>query len=184
MDTLTFISSLVGSIAWPVTILGVILLLRKEVTALLPLLRRLKAGPVEAEFERDVQELRAESVTSLPATDIEKLSYRWKQALELAQISPRAAVLDAWQNVEFAARRAVLHHAGSPIPDVSTALRVIRELSQMDLLSEEQVALFHELRGLRNQATHAPDFSPSLEAAINYVKLAASLESHLEGLTK
>jgi hypothetical protein len=81
--------------------------------------------------------------------------------------------------IEFAARRAVLQCAGSPIPEVTSPMRVLKELTQLQLLSPEDIALFHDLRGLRNQASDAPDF-PSYEAVSNYLQLAASLQARLE----
>jgi hypothetical protein len=58
MDWLSFIASVLASVAWPAAMLCVVLLLRKELVARLPFLRKLKAGPVEAEFEREVKNSR------------------------------------------------------------------------------------------------------------------------------
>jgi hypothetical protein len=60
MDWLSFISTVASSVAWPVTALTIVLLMRKELVALLPFVRKLKAGPLEAEFEREVKELKEE----------------------------------------------------------------------------------------------------------------------------
>jgi hypothetical protein len=180
MDWPSFIASVIGSIAWPATALAVVLLLRRELVALLPFLRKLKAGPVEAEFEREVKELESEAAATSPPPEPKALEGKAQRLFQLAEISPRAAVLEAWQGVEFAARRAVLKHAGSPIPDVSSPLRVLRELTQLQLLSSEDIALFQDLRGLRNQATHSPDFNPSYEAVASYLQLAGALQARLE----
>jgi len=180
MDWLSFIASVIGSIAWPGTALTIVLLLRKELVALLPFLRKLKAGPVEAEFEREVKELKSEVIGALPPTEAKALEGKSPRLFQLAEISPRAAILEAWQGIEFAARRTVLQRAGSPIPDVTSPMRVLKELTQLQLLSPEDIALFHDLRGLRNQATHAPDFNPSYEAVSNYLQLAGSLQARLE----
>ncbi|MGY8590239.1 hypothetical protein L0935_18570, partial [Paracidovorax citrulli] len=51
MDWLTFISKLIDSIAWPVAAVLLGLIFRKKLAELLPLLRKVKAGPLEAEFE-------------------------------------------------------------------------------------------------------------------------------------
>lgn len=182
MDWLSFFASVIGSLAWPATLLAVVLLLRKQIAELLPLIRKLKAGPVEAEFEREVKELRAEASETLPTPELRLLEGESKRLYELAQLSPRAAILEAWQGIEFSARRAALQRAGSPIPDMSSPLRLIRALTQLELLSSEDVALFNDLRGLRNQAIHSPDFSPSFEAVSTYLQLAQSLEAKLAKL--
>lgn len=51
MDWLTFISKLVDSLAWPVAGVLLGLIFRKKLLDLIPLLRKVKAGPLEAEFE-------------------------------------------------------------------------------------------------------------------------------------
>lgn len=180
MNLLSFIASVIGSVAWPLTAIAVVLLLRREVVALLPFLRKLKAGPVEAEFEVEVRELKSAAAAALPVSEPKVLEGKARRLFQLAEISPRAAVLEAWQGVEFAARRAVLQHAGSPIPDVSSPLRILRELTQLELVSSEDIALFQDLRGLRNQATHSPDFNPSYEAVASYLQLAGGLQARLE----
>jgi len=128
MDWLSFFANVIGSLAWPATVLAVVLLLRKKLVEMLPFIRKLKAGPVEAEFEREVKELRAEARESLPPPEPKLLETQSQRLYQLAQVSPRAAVIEAWQGVEFAAHRAVLHRAGSPIPDMSSPLRLVKAL--------------------------------------------------------
>lgn len=182
MDWLSFFSNVIASIAWPVTSFAIVLLLRKQFIALLPSLRKFKAGPVEAEFEREVKELKEEIAITQPLPDPALLEEKSQRNLKLAALSPRAAILEAWQGVDFAARRAIIQHAGSPIPDVSSPLRVVKALAKSGLVSVDDVTLFNDLRGLRNQATHSPDFNPSYESAANYLQLAGSLQSRLEQL--
>ena len=57
MDTLTFISKVLEHGAWPASAFGIIYLLRAELQALLPSIKKFKAGPVEVELERVVKEL-------------------------------------------------------------------------------------------------------------------------------
>ncbi len=180
MDTLTFVSNLIASTAWPIATVCLVLILRKQITTLLPHVRKLKAGPVEAEFEREVKAIEAEVGTS-PESGGSALPVAAPsdRLFNLAKISPRAAILEAWQSVEFTARRVILQHSGSPVPDMSSPLRVVRALSELDLLPPDDIGLFHDLRGLRNQATHAPDFGPSLDAVSRYLQLAAGLEQRL-----
>ena len=50
-DWQEFTSEIVAALAWPVVVLAVVLLLRKQIVELIPGLRRLKLGSLEAEFE-------------------------------------------------------------------------------------------------------------------------------------
>jgi len=60
MDALTFISELIKAVAWPVTAIALVVLLRKPIVELIPLLRRLKYKELELEFAQEVSELKAE----------------------------------------------------------------------------------------------------------------------------
>ena len=52
MDYLTFFSKLIEVVAWPIAAVSIILFLRKEIRALIPLIKKFKAGPVEFELEQ------------------------------------------------------------------------------------------------------------------------------------
>lgn len=182
MDSLTFIAKIIESIAWPIASLILVILLKAEIQSLLPFIKRLKAGPLEAEFERELRELRTtvEIDPVLPPTE-KTLSTAEQKLLQLIEINPRSAILEAWQGVEAYARKLVvdlgLHDPG---PESRPLLDTYRAIARANLLSLEDLALFHELRSLRNQAAHAEDFNPTKEAALNYVQLASRLRVKLE----
>jgi hypothetical protein len=60
MDFLTFLIRLIEALAWPVAAVVIMFVFRREFQALVPLVRKLKAGPLEAEFERQIQEISQE----------------------------------------------------------------------------------------------------------------------------
>jgi hypothetical protein len=183
LDILSFVASLAESFAWPIALISTILVLRKQVVGLVPLLRKLKAGPVEAEFERSVEELSSEAeITALPSSVPNTLESGAARLYKLAEISPRAAVIEAWQSVERAARSAVLNHAGSPPPDMATPLQLQTALMELRLVTPDEFQRFSKLRGLRNRANHSDEFSPSPEAILYFIQLAGSLEHRLSTL--
>lgn len=182
MDTLTFVSSLTEALAWPVAAVVLVLFLRREIGLMLPLLKRIKAGPLEAEFERELKELRTTTDAELPkvAPSAETQSEA-TLLVKLAELNPRSAVLEAWQRVETAARRVPTRRALNLTPaQEQSPVAVARALSAKGLISTEEYTLFHDLRALRNQAAHAHDFSPTGEAALNYVALSSRLLMTLE----
>lgn len=184
MDGLTFFAQVVGSLAWPVAAVVVVAMLRNQIASLFPLLKRLKAGPVEAEFEREIRETKAEA-PNLPAPEAlpAPVDARRQQLMQIAYINPRTAILDAWQGIEFAVKKAAIQRiGGSPMPDISSALKMARELAKSNIITPDELALFHDLRGLRNQATHAPDFNPTVESALSYIDLATGLQTKFEQL--
>lgn len=69
MDCLTFISNLVSSLAWPIAIVVIVISMRAQIASLITNIKKLKAGSIEAEFEKleqEVQEVRekAEAVST------------------------------------------------------------------------------------------------------------------------
>lgn len=180
-----FIVELVKPLAWPVAVIATVVLLRKEIKSLLSLLRKLKAGPLEAEFDREVKELRAEAEVELPPTPTptpaaaERSSSQRQKLNQLTQVNPRSAIIEAWLGVEFAAQRALGRADKAPRPNASP-MALFRDLAKSQLLDPELLALFQDLRALRNQAVHVSDFHPSQEAALNYIDLALRIQSALD----
>ncbi len=51
MDRLTFTIEIIKSVSWPLTALVIVLILRKPIIALPPLIKKLKIKDVEIEFD-------------------------------------------------------------------------------------------------------------------------------------
>lgn len=187
MEIFEQISRLLDAIAWPATVLIIFFVFRRQLTNLVPGLRRFKAGPVEAEFEKEIKQISDEQMWHLPSTESSaQAATRKNELAKIAQINSRAAIIDAWQGIEFALKNATLQRFGgaSPPPNISSPISMIRELAQDGCLDTSEVSLLHELRGLRNQATHLPDFVPSYESAMNFVELAVRIQQKLNKLSE
>lgn len=183
MDALTFISELVRSLAWPATSVVLVLLLRKPIAELIPLLRRLKYKDLELEFGRRVAEVKAEASEELPPPQ-PPAAYEAAEEqtlLELAKLSPRAAVTEAWRQVEVAAIEAARRNDISVSPsEAMSPTRVLRALERHRVIDAGKLGLMHDLRGLRNQAAHSPEFAISTAAALEYVQLARRMFDFLK----
>ncbi len=186
MDPLTFASKVIESLAWPVAAIVLVALLRKEIAKLAPFLKRLKAGPVEAEFEREVRALQESTpepanMEKAPPKDTASKNFLF----QLAELHPRSAILESWVRVEAAAR-ALLESRAIAVskPSYLPAARLAEPLAQQEFITQGQVTLFHELRRLRNEVAHAQGFEPTVESARAYIDLASFLQGHLEGQAK
>lgn len=183
MDLLTFTAKIIESLAWPVASVVLVVLLRKEIAKLAPFLKKLKAGPVEAEFERDVialQESTPEPVREKGAKVVDTASKNF--LFQLAELHPRSAILESWVRVEAAAR-ALLESKAIAVskPTYLPAARLAEPLAQHGFITQGQVTLFHELRRLRNEVAHEQGLEPTLESARAYIDLASFLQGHIEG---
>jgi hypothetical protein len=179
---LDFFRHLVEALAWPIVAILVVWRVGPEIKKKIPLLKKLKAGPVEAEFNEEVAALRQEAEAQFPKSEQDKaVSTEEARLLELAKVSPRSAIIEAWRTVEVVANQAVLARTTtSRISDlkesrVRSPVALARELGTRQILNSQQLSVFHELRYLRNQAAHAEDFETNFESVNNYIQLTEAL---------
>ena len=182
MDWLTFISKALDALAWPAASIVLVALLRDEIRKLAPFLKKLKAGPLEAEFEREIKELKA-STAQEASRDPKHAPDPASKAflMQLAELHPRSAILEAWVRVEAAARAALASkEASHELSTYQPAARLAESLARKEVFGQGQVTLFHELRRLRNDVAHSPELQPTLDSVKNYIELASYLQGWLE----
>jgi hypothetical protein len=183
VDWLTFLATIVQAVAWPVTIVAIAYLLRKELRALIPLLTKLKYKDIELEFGRRVEQLETQIAIQLPETTPSAiLSAQNELDIKLAEVSPRSAVLEAWRELELAAlkraKRSVVAAGGDP--SKVRPREVLQELQRDVTLSPFATRALPIMRELRNRAAHAPEFALSSESAITYVTNASRIAREME----
>ncbi len=180
MDALTFIVQMTQALAWPVAAIVLLLLLRRPLVRLLPLIQKLRYGPLELDFGRQIAELAVQAERELPAAGQADSEAEAARLMSLAQVSPRAAVLEAWLQVEQAAMT-LSQREGLALSsqELRTPLLLGQALEQAGSLDEAKMTIYHRLRNLRNAAAHAANFELDTEAALEYVRLALRLAAYL-----
>lgn len=178
MDWLTFISTVVASVAWPAVLVGILIWLRKPLTTLVTALRSAKFKDLEFGFGKKLDELEGKAEQAkLPAPGTRPAwvyenpdDWTFGDYIErLAPISPRAAISEAWRHVELALKAAATRTGDKP-PTRSTDLALL--LQREDVLPRDAASLVADLRALRNRAVHADDFDIDPERAIEFARLA------------
>ncbi|MCE9636435.1 MAG: hypothetical protein K8T90_12085 [Planctomycetes bacterium] len=182
---------LVQALAWPVAACVMAIVLRAEIRAVLARLAQLKVGSVEANFSKDLDKLEAQAAAeSLPTTvppttpaptttpptttpddEISREDNAGERIARLAAISPRAAVTEAWLDVERATMEAA-NAAGIPVPGRIAGERVVEQLASRGLVAPRLVGLYRELRSMRNKAAHAAEIDIGADDAVRYANLA------------
>jgi len=126
-------------------------------------------------IENDAAMLRHDSPSKKISIDL--IKPKLDQLKRIAEISPRAAILEAWTLVETTALT----------PETKTSTN--SQLSRIELLhhmvttarlSQEESNLVISLRKLRNQAAHLPDFALTQEEAERYLDLAVMVTEQIE----
>ena len=184
MDWLTFVASVIGSIAWPAAAVSVVFVLRRALNRLLPDLNRLKYKDLELEFGRQVAKARVE-IEAAPAPP--QLPDSTSRAIQpqpyfetLAEVSPRAALLEAWLPFEgtavFVGEYLGISQPGRPVQ----MPRLIEGLNRAGMLTDDEARAVARLRAVRNDVVHAPSLHLSPEMIAEYASLLQGLTASLE----
>jgi hypothetical protein len=174
---LTFVSQIISSVAWPITILACVILLKRHLVALIPLLRSVKYSDVELRFGQEVAELaKAADNSSLPKETPQDKTNPWEDLIRLANIRPRSAIRAAWERVEDAilqsarARKIEIADAAESMPMVVGAI-----LLNQGAISNAQYDLLSRLRLLANEVERTPPDGITSESAAEFIALALRL---------
>lgn len=192
MDWLTFISKVIEAIAWPVVACICFFALKEQLLKLFPFLRRLKYKDFEAEFGEGIREVSeklnanttpAEIPMSAEAIAAENTR---DHLVRLADAAPRAAILEAWLQIEHAAQRLIKFHRIAehrPLRMVGPAV-ILDYLDKAKVVTPEQRESFNKLRQLRNRVVHFAEVSLPLDEVIEYIDLALSLTRQFDEAAK
>ncbi|RFS77883.1 hypothetical protein D0U00_17160 [Leclercia adecarboxylata] len=181
MDSLRFIAEIIKALAWPATTVVLVILLRKPVVELIPLLSRLKYKEFELEFAREMSELKAEAESMAkeksPYEDVNS-----SRLLDLVSYSTHAAILEAWFEVESAAVSIASSFWGQSATDSLKTMPNLGEyLLQCNIIDRSQLDIYNKLRKLRNRVAHAKDLNLDKNDARSYIRLAINLADHIRG---
>lgn len=176
------IIELLSVIAWPATVIIAIVLLKEELHALLARLTKVKVKEVEAEFRESIKKLAQAEDSSAPTNaeakrkfiqgvDADRLS-------RLLQVSTRAAITEAWIEVErtsaLVAKTLGVLEGRQPIASI-----VLKMLLEENLFTPQMLEAYYTARRLRNEASHVPDFSISIDEAEKYIAFCLDLAARI-----
>ncbi|MDD2369317.1 MAG: hypothetical protein PHQ90_08450 [Sulfuricurvum sp.] len=183
MDWMTFITKIIDSIAWPAAIVLVIWWLKSHIGQLIPFTKKFKYGDLEIEFEQQLKELKKEAEASklehaTPERDSsEMLSY----LSETADVSPRAAIVDAWVGLELTAFNSAgqlgIENNKRPMP----FSRLIAALESEGIIKPKDSNILKKLMRLRNEALHSPNFNITKKEAQEFAELARDMADLIAG---
>jgi hypothetical protein len=165
------------------TVLVLGLLFRSELRGVVSRLTRVKYKDLEAQFDRELREAekRAKEIPEVRGDSRLHLqgSAEHPRLFRLAQISPRAAVVEAWREVELATSRAA-RAAGLPVEGRIAGTRHLQKLVQQGVVGGSFVPLYEQLRRLRNEAAHAAEFDIDQTEAERYLDVALTIVDGLD----
>jgi hypothetical protein len=186
MDWLTFISKIIDSLAWPASIAFLFYLLRNDLPTIAKYIKKLKYKDLEMEFGESLKAVDKETKEAIPAVpDTIAISGQTLDQVKdrlnsIAELAPRSAILEAWLQVESAAVDVVRKKGISDFKSMPGPMRLRDYLIKGELLNKRQIAIFEQLRVLRNEAVHVADAEFTNEAVSHYISSALIMAAYLE----
>ena len=179
MDWLQFISSIVGSIAWPVAIAIVALIFKKPLQDLLPRITDFELWGSKATFAKELKQAEeaADRIEPQPGPRIESSITPDDPYLELAERFPEAAVIESYKTVEQYLSGI---STSATSERRSTPREIVQSLAREGRISRDVYNLFRRIMETRNAAVHSGDKTISSGEAIAYRDLCDTLVTALK----
>ena len=175
---LGFASQIVSSLAWPVTLLTCVLLLKRHLLALIPLVRTVKYSDVEIRFGQEVAELKKTAdIANMAAGPKQD---QWESLIRLADVKPRTAIRSAWGHIETSIRE-LAKKKNTDITDAAEMMPMVigALLLNQGAITTDQYVLMQKLRVLLHEAERAEPDSITSASAAEYVTLALRLAASI-----
>ena len=193
MDWLTFVESVIRAVAWPAVFVASVYILRRPLGAVITGIVKLRYKDLEVEFGRELA--RVQEQLQLPRNEKSRAKLEPPPAeaavadevldyyASIAEVSPRAAVLEAWIGFETTAASSArvldLLHGDRPVP----FRQLLAALRKGQLLSDGDISGLTKLRELRNQVVHDPHAHISREDAVRYAWMIRELGEEVAAQT-
>jgi hypothetical protein len=166
------------SLAWPAALVICVFLFKDNLRELLPFLT-LKHNDTEVSFRLDRAEKESRQIPQVaPSPDLEPTPEEKSRFQQLAEHSPRAAILEKRAELEqtmrpIAEQRWSKANPSAPLPRKMNLTSSVRILRKQGIIDQNTSALLDDLRTIGNQAAHGSDGAElTVEDALRFGKLA------------
>jgi hypothetical protein len=183
LNTLAFVASIIGSLAWPVTLLVVVFVLLKNGTQLARFVKTIRFKDFELTLREDLENAKtiAEGIeVGLPAASSqEERNESENKVLALAKIDPGVAILKSWQKLELALTGLRQHNG---LVRFVTNIALVSRLLELGKITKSDAALFNQLRSIRNAVVHAGSDKQTISVAevVEYDQIVDTLIRRLD----
>lgn len=185
------ILKLIEILAWPITILILVIIFKPHFLNIARAISTLKYKGIEVDFDKDLKKAENEAkALELPPPESARylsefeINYRpYDRIQRIAEVSPRAAVIEAWRLVELSLND-IIKAKGIDVDPRSSLDRVVNRLINDGIISPRVKGLYRELKSIRNIAAHSRDFEVEPREAERYIDLALSLANELQLLLR
>lgn len=180
MDTYELISSLVDSLAWPLVILLIIIILKTPLNKLFSNLSMLRYNELEMEFSKSLETVE-ENLNDNVSLTSEKI-VKDPEMQKIINLKPEAAILISFKNIEDELFNTFVR-LGLEVErnSINPSKYYIDTLAKLGYLDVDTSYSLKELKNLRNLAAHS-SVSITTDAADNYYELSLKVINKLKQL--
>lgn len=173
---------IVSALAWPATVVAIIILLRREIRQATRRITAVTYKGFRADFHHGLAEVQRD-VEALPSRDKISQTAEFKvldesadfsnydRLFRIADISPRAAIMEAWRDIEVTTKK-VTDAYGISVGGRIAGVKAIQQLVKNGILPKGVISIYERLRRLRSRAAHAADFEIDPEEAEKYIEMS------------
>ena len=169
---------LADSLAWPLLVLVLALILRPHIGRLIGLIRTIRYKDLELSLSETVEEAtsRAQALESADDPTLEILPPA------TSALDPRITILNSWASVEATIRNLAEANqdAIGRVTDRMSTRRRIGLLNQIGVIDSPVAAALEDLRVVRNLVAHGEDIRMDKDALLNFSRATVRLESIVE----
>jgi hypothetical protein len=182
MDTMTFVERMFDHLMWPAVILVVLLLFRKPIRDRIRDIKHVQAGPFsfDAVVSHALEESHDAMADSPHPPPSEETSADRERLQRIAEISPRAAIMEAFALVDNALKATLADLGLAPDRDVLRSTQAVILAQREGLLDPGSAEAWNNLRALSNAARHEEHFRVDREQVEDYINIATTLRAIID----
>lgn len=176
MDWLTFISSMVDHLVWPIVAVGVFVFLFRNLDTIAETLDSIKFKDVEFNFRKDVQDLK-DKAQALNVT----VFYPSERLRALVPRDDRTAVIETGNAI-----RSLLFEWADAQPDFpeTSPTAILEKMRRDKVINDDLFHLSRRVLNIRNKAVYAPSVALSQEDLFEFLGVSKSVHDRVEAAVR
>lgn len=179
-------NEIIQTITWPFTIIVIVVLLRRPLSQLVPTLKRLKYKEFVLDFEKEAQQVLAETERDIPENSKNKENshesksgdVQFCERFEEPFAGPAERILSVWRKIEFILRNI----DNSEDSKIKSTGKILNELRNKNVLDTETYQALRSLATLRNKVAHVKSEVITDKTADSYVAAARRVFDNLRAI--
>ncbi len=180
------IIQIIDIIIWPLTILIILYIFRKQFSLVISNLSRIRYKELEANFGKQLRSIENDTPEIFSTSNKEDKNNNdtisvTERLAQIADLSPRAAITEAWIQIEKALFE-LAEKSGITEFQRRTDYKILQALQKRKVIQEGVYKAYTELKSLRNEAAHNPQFNISPDEAQQYIDYSEDFANYIRAI--